>query len=633
MLRWLLTLVLLTLTAAVPVHAASGNIVIGGFDSARGGARSLDNLTNLSAALLADFPGSSISTATTLTPSYLATLNVVLLASGTSNTSCITPLSPDEQAALLAFSQSGGTVIIFTDNDTFCSGASTANNSLVSPFGLHATGTLSDSQNITFLRSNPISSGPFGSFGKASTLFPGWYDNVGAAIELASLDANGQPSVVILPAGSQNASSGNAVFFSDNDTFLRDTSGNNRIAVLNAVFLATTGNLAVIHNFTGSADGATPLAGLTMDQGGNLYGTTYAGGAGYGAAYKLAHKGSGWIFNPLYSFAGGNDGAGPFARVDFGPDGVLYGTTRSGGGYTGCNRYDYDGCGTLFSLKPPIRVCKSTLCPWTETQLYAFTGGSDGAHPAQGDLNFDQAGNIYSATYQGGSGSPGCGVVFKLTRSGNSWMETVLYSFSNTGDGCFAHAVTLQAGNLYGTAITGGAHSLGTVFELAPSGPPWTESTLYSFLGGTEGQEPVAGVIFDSSGNMYGSTIHQGQGGGGTVFELTPSGGGWTFGTLYGFPGSTGPEATLIMDAAGNLYGTTVQDGFYGYGSVFKLTPSSSGSWSYVSLHDFTGGSDGAYPYSNIVFDTQGKLYGTASLGGTGQACTGGCGVVFEITP
>ena len=197
-------------------------------------------------------------------------------------------------------------------------------------------------------------------------------------------------------------------------------------------------------------------------------------------------------------------------------------------------------------------------------------------------------------------------------------------------DGCFVHAVTFdQIGNLYGTAITGGLHGLGTVFELTPAGPPWTESTLYSFQGGSDGQEPVAGVIFDGSGNMYGSTVHQGQGGGGTVFELTRSNNGWIFSTLFGFNGvGYGAQEALIMDNAGNLYGTTAGDGAFGNGSVFKLTLGQGGTWTYSSLHDFTGGSDGGSPQSNLVFDAKGNIYGTASDGGAN-----GKGVVFEIAP
>lgn len=143
----------------------------------------------------------------------------------------------------------------------------------------------------------------------------------------------------------------------------------------------------------------------------------------------------------------------------------------------------------------------------------------------------------------------------------------------------------------------------------------------------------MGGLIFDPSGNLIGSTAIAGSGGTGTVFELTPSGNTWAFDLLYSFVGNfDGPRGSLIMDSAGNLYGTTVGAGQYSKGSVFKLTPSSGG-WTYTSLHDFTGGSDGGYPIGNVTFDASGNLYGTASSGGTGTACYEGCGVVWKITP
>jgi uncharacterized repeat protein (TIGR03803 family) len=162
----------------------------------------------------------------------------------------------------------------------------------------------------------------------------------------------------------------------------------------------------------------------------------------------------------------------------------------------------------------------------------------------------------------------------------------------------------------------------------------WTGSTLYSFQNGSDGGHVGAGLIFDPSGNLYGATINGGTGGGGTVFELTPSNGGWTLKTLYSFTGdfNCGPEGTLVMDGTGNLYGTTFCDGANKAGNVFELIPSG-GNWTYSSLHDFTGGVDGGHPYSNVVFDSAGNLYGTTSAGGTGSACNGGCGVVWEITP
>ena len=151
--------------------------------------------------------------------------------------------------------------------------------------------------------------------------------------------------------------------------------------------------LKVLHNFTGNGDGGTPSAGLTIDHAGNFYGTTMSGATGNGTAFKLVHMGSGWVVNTLYTFQGGNDGSAPIARVLFGPDGALYGTTSLGG---------FDGYGTVFQLRPPATACKSVSCPWGETVLYRFQGGSDGLSPQYGDLTFDNTGNIYGTTNGGG---------------------------------------------------------------------------------------------------------------------------------------------------------------------------------------------------------------------------------------
>ena len=178
--------------------------------------------------------------------------------------------------------------------------------------------------------------------------------------------------------------------------------------------------------------------------------------------------------------------------------------------------------------------------------------------------------------------------------------------------------------------LAGGANGWGTVYQLKLSGSGWAENILYSFQQGNDGLAPTAGLIFDPSGNLYGATQTGGIGGGGTAFELTPlSGGTWNLSTLYGFlgPAFGGPYRSVIMDNAGNLYGTTSGDGAHQWGSVFKLTRSSGG-WTYSSLHDFTGGTDGGTPYGSLVFDANGNLYGTTYAGGAN-----GEGVVFEITP
>ncbi len=373
--------------------------------------------------------------------------------------------------------------------------------------------------------------------------------------------------------------------------------------------------------------GVNPLAGLTMDKAGNLYGTTDGGGTyggacgnfGCGTVFKLTRSGSGWILNTLYRFAGGSDGGEPQARVVFGPNGSLYGTT-AGPGKT---------AGTVFSLRPPAAACKSALCPWSVTVLYDFTGGTDGATPNFGDVVFDQAGNLYGATIKGGAYDDG--VVYELTPSSGGWTESVLHSFAGVpdGGGPYSGVVFDKTGNFYGTTIGGGDQNFGTVYQLTPSGSGWAENILYNFQAENDGAFPFGGMVFDSSGNLYGTACSLGANGGGTAFELTPSDGAWTFAVLHGLVGSgnlPGPGAALTMDATGNLYGTAFRDGAYGYGSVFKLTPSMGG-WIYTDLHDFTGGSDGEYPYSNVIFDASGNLYGTVQGGANGQ------GVVWEITP
>lgn len=384
----------------------------------------------------------------------------------------------------------------------------------------------------------------------------------------------------------------------------------------------------VLHSFTGGRDGSSPAAGLTRAMPGTFYGTTVYGGAGgqngYGLVFKLANKGSGWALTPLYTFSGGNDGANPGARVVIGPDGSLYGTTSYGGG-SGCGG---KGCGTIFNLRPPPVSSTNVLAPWTETVLYRFAGGNDGSLPS-GDLVFDQSGNIYGTTVSGGS--PGRGTVYELTPSDGSWSETVLWSFSGGNDGGkpMGGVIFDTAGNLYGTTEAGGSSGYGSVFRLAPSGSGWTEKVIYSFRNGTDGANPVGGVIFDSSGSLYCTTTGGGGGGAGTVLQLTSSRGSWTLKVLYALTGQAGggPQAPLTIDAAGNLYGVTLQDGASGYGSVFRLTRSNGG-WAYTDLHDFSFGSDGAKPLGTVALDESGNLYGTALDGGAY-----GFGVVYEILP
>jgi uncharacterized repeat protein (TIGR03803 family) len=394
----------------------------------------------------------------------------------------------------------------------------------------------------------------------------------------------------------------------------------------------------VLHNFTGGNDGGVPIAGLTLDRAGNLYGTADQGGnhtfctPGCGTVYQLKHAGSGWILNTLYAFHGNDtispDGAFPSAAVVFGPDGSLYGSTGSGG--TGC----FGSCGTVFKLRPPPVQCHSVVCSWRVTTLYNFQGPlNDGTN--SGNIIFDHAGNIYGTGGGGGNfcdDLPYCGVLFELSPSNGSWLETILVNFWSAQYPPSSSLTLDNAGNLYGTTTDGGTGGGGgTVFEVTPSGPNSQLQVLYSF-GFDVGFWPVGGVIFDTAGNLYGSTAAGGTGNGGTVFQLVPDAGSWSLNVLYNFtnPGrfdTFGPHASLTMDAAGNLYGTTYADGANQCGSVFKLTHSN-GSWTYTSLHDFTCGSDGAHPEGAVVLDSAGNLYGTASAGGSQNK-----GVVFEITP
>lgn len=376
---------------------------------------------------------------------------------------------------------------------------------------------------------------------------------------------------------------------------------------------------AVLHTFTGASDGANPMAGLTIDRSGNLYGTTFPINGLPGSVFVLSHKNAGWTLTTLHSLAGGSS-----ARVVFGPDGKLYGTTDLRGG-------------TVFSLAPPSTVCKTVSCPWTLNVLHSF-GGNDGWAPGGGDLIFDHAGNVYGTTAEGGSGVQeyceeyGCGVAYQLSPSNGGWSETSLYAFYTGSTATpFGGVIPDSSGNLYGTTQTGGLAPgyWGTVYQLTPSNGSWSQTVLYQFTGQTDGCDPIAGLLADGSGNFFGATWGCG---GGTVFELSQAGSSWVYKLIYSFNGNYGPAASLTMDAAGNLYGTTEGGGAYGYGSVFKLTPSN-GSWTYASLHDFTNGADGRYPSSNVIFDASGNLFGTASEGGTGSSCEYGCGVVWEITP
>jgi uncharacterized repeat protein (TIGR03803 family) len=381
--------------------------------------------------------------------------------------------------------------------------------------------------------------------------------------------------------------------------------------------LAEAQTFTVLYTFNVDANGYNPLAGLTMDSAGNLYGTTNQGGLpagnGFGVVYKLSHHGAGWIFSKLISLTYAS-GCAPNSKVVVGPNGTLYGT----GAQCGATQY-----GTIFNLRPSPTICPAVQCPWEITVLHAFNPNTDGAYP--NTINFDNAGNFYGTTSQGGP--LGEGTVFEMTPSDGSWTFSVLTDFSGTSAGQpYGGVVPDAGGNLWG----GGRDPYpGSVFEVTNTG---STRVLHEF-DYNDGVLPLYGFLLDGDGNVYGQTDSGGTGSdGGTVFELSPSGNNWIFDLLYSLPGMTINSgqigaAALTMDAQGNLYGTTYNTGAYGYGSVFKLNPSANG-WIYTDLHDFTGPDDGAFPWSDVSIDSQGNLYGTASQGGLHEA-----GTVWEITP
>jgi uncharacterized repeat protein (TIGR03803 family) len=411
-----------------------------------------------------------------------------------------------------------------------------------------------------------------------------------------------------------------------------------------------------LYKFRPGVDGRSQ-SGLIFDQSGNLYGTTVQGGAnGLGTVFKLTPSSDGsWTESVLYSFCSLTncaDGSAPVAGVIVDEAGNLYGTTIYGGSTSNsiCN-----GCGVVFELIP------NADGSWTESVLYSFCSLRlcvDGAEPASG-VTFDQTGNLYGTTTIGGPSSAcglfGCGTVFKLTHgSSGSWTESVLHgfcSFKNCADGevSFAGVVFDGVGNLYGTTSEGGnlsqclGHGCGVVFELTPkAGGSWKEDILHSFTGGRDGAVPEDSMLFDGSGNLYG-TAHLGgnltQCGGfncGVVFELTPdSHGSWEEKVLHSFDGGDGdgPFASLALDRAGNLYGTTIFGGDLnlcgsnGCGVVFELTPNSNGGWTETVLHRFLD-HPGADPGAGVILDAAGNVYGATS--GDGSTTFGS---VFEITP
>jgi hypothetical protein len=394
----------------------------------------------------------------------------------------------------------------------------------------------------------------------------------------------------------------------------------------------------VLYPFQGGSDGSEPTGSLIVDASGNLYGTTAQGGSGQcqsngqvvgcGTVFELSPpvgKNKNWTKTLLYDFRG-PDGDSPSPLIADSA-GNLYGVTEFGGDGQ-CNVYQIPGCGIVFELSPAAGA-------WTETILYNFQGHADGDLPSVA-LVSDSAGNLYGTTFLS---SAGYGIVFELSPSGaedGQWTENVLFSafFSHDPEGLYASLILDQKGNLYTTSVSGGKYDAGTVFELSPplvKGGPWAESTLYNF---DNSFGPVSPLIFDSKGNLYGTWFEGGTWG--QVFELSPpekKDGAWKERALYDFGGGTAgldPFSGVIFDDAGNLYGNTYGDDGTNpvvFGTAYKLAQHANGSWGENLLHEFED-HPAEFPVGQLVFGSQGELYGATALGDS--AAPGG--VVFRIS-
>jgi len=390
----------------------------------------------------------------------------------------------------------------------------------------------------------------------------------------------------------------------------RIAAGTLALAMLAPLDNAQATKIYPLYAFKGGSDGRYPRTSLIMDGTGNFYGTTVAGGSqDDGTVFKLAPDGTETV---LHSFTGGNDGSDPYAGVIADKAGSLYGTTISGGP---------NGYGVVFRV----------AMDGTETVLHAFAGGKDGLVPYASLLRY--GGSLYGTTYRGGfrrtcTDQQGCGTVYKVAKGGT---ETVLYAFTGGNDGGYPSGglIADKAGNLYGTTSAGGSggcySGCGTVFKLTPDG---TETVLHSFNNGSDGFSPLENLIADPVGNLYGTTTYGGTYSVGTVFKLAPDG---TETVLHSFAnGSDGayPLSALVLDDAGNLYGTTSQGGDFGtgYGIIFRIA---AGGTERV-LHTFCYNCKaGSRPAAGLVADSAGNLYGAATEGGAG--CGEGCGTVFEL--
>ena len=359
--------------------------------------------------------------------------------------------------------------------------------------------------------------------------------------------------------------------------------------------ISASGAFTSLYSFTNGSDGYYPDGSLVQGRDGEFYGTTYGGGLfGNGAVFKIT---AGGVFTSLYSFTGGDDGGSPQAGLVQGSDGNFYGTTY----YDGTN-----GCGTAFQITVNGEF----------TSLYSFTNGSDGRFPSAG-LVQGSDGNFYGTAT--GGGTNGSGTVFNISAGGTL---TSLFSFSRANDGANPQAALVQGsdGSFYGTAYGGGTNNFGTVFKISASGE---FTTLYSFTNGSDGANPVGGLVQGSDGDFYGMAYDGGTNNVGTVYKISASG---TLTSLYTFTNGedgSNPNDGLVQTSDGGFYGTASDGGTNGEGTVFEV----SASGTFNRLYSFSGGDDGASPNAQLVQGNDGEFYGTAIAGGSNYD-----GTVFKIS-
>lgn len=385
--------------------------------------------------------------------------------------------------------------------------------------------------------------------------------------------------------------------------------------------LARAATTTVIYSFAGDTDGEYADTDLVMDGAGNIFGTTVQGGQfGSGTVWELSPSGNSWTHTVLYSFTGGTDGGEPYKGVTLDSQGNLYGTAVTGGSGS-CE----GGCGVAYKLTNSGGI-------WTQTVIHAFTGGDDGSGPGAG-LTIDAHGNVYGMTPTGGA--DGQGTIFRLhpTQNGN-WKLAVLHAFTGGTDGSGGSAgrLVLNGRHIYGAATAGGANGQGCAYELTRTNAGWNFKTIYSFQGTPDAGFPYGALIFDATGNAYGTTYYDGANNLGAVYELSPRRTGeWNERVLYSFKGGSDGEGSignLVLDASGNLYGTTANGGASGDGVIFSLTPAAHHKWKESVVHSFAGAPDGAFAYNGMVSDGAGNYYGSTVHGGTDDE-----GAIYKFTP